>query len=257
METKIQEKILEAAEPYLKNRVVTDLVVGLSLIACEIDNEKVGVSYVLRHALPPGCSVFDFALEVIGKPASEIAKWYVTGRDDLQRSIGCAVLTATSQYLNIEDEETDKLLGIDFQKDDVVGMIGLIPPIANKLSSKVKELVIFDESVSEYGENEVVYKMQEQPELLPKCDKMIITGSSTINGSINSLLEMCKNATDIAIVGSSIPMFKEAFKDTNVTWLSGSWWKNENKNEIFKNISLSCGIMNLSKHMIKKNEKVD
>ncbi|MBE6895456.1 MAG: hypothetical protein E7483_07695, partial [Ruminococcaceae bacterium] len=60
------------------------------------------------------------------------------------------------------------------------------------------------------------------------------------------------NATEIAMVGSSTPMFAKGWEDTKVTSLSGSWWKNENKEEIFKAISCGSGIMELHPYMIKK-----
>ena len=81
---------------------------------------------------------------------------------------------------------------------------------------------------------------------------MIITGSSTINGSIDELLAMCSNAEQIALVGSSTPMFPEAWKETNVLSLAGSWWKNEEKDNLFKAISLGGGIAQVQAYVQKK-----
>lgn len=251
--SKIARRIVEAAIPYLKGKTVTDLAVGLSLITCQLSDGAVGLSYVLRYGLPPQCSAFGFAQSVIGRPAEEIARWLVTGQDNVQRSIGCSVLTAASQELNIpDDNDPDKRFGIEFNEGDTVGMIGLIGPVAQMLEKKVKKLIIFDESVSAFGENAKVCKMEQQPLLLPKCNKMIITGSSIINGSIDGLLEMCSNAEEIAMVGSSTPMFREAWKDTKVTRLAGAWWKRECKDEIFKVVSLSGGIAHLKGYIIHK-----
>lgn len=254
MAESIKNKVLKSAEPYLEGLVVKDLVVGISLIAAQLDNGNVGVSYVLRYGLPPECSAFGYAQDVIGRSALEIAQWTVTGVDNLQKSIGNAVLAAASQNVAGIVDDTDKkcFFGMDITKEDTVGMIGLIKPVANTLSSMVKQLIVFDEGVSTYRENVLVSKMNEQPVLLPKCTKMIITGSSTINGSIDGLLEMCSNAEAISLVGSSTPMYPEAWKGTNVVALAGSWWKNEEKDEIFKKISLGGGISQLQRHMIKK-----
>ena len=68
---------------------------------------------------------------------------------------------------------------------------------------------------------------------------------ATINGSIDGLLEMCPNASQIALVGSSTPMFPEGWKDTRVTALAGSWWPSERKDEIFRIISQGGGIAQL------------
>lgn len=255
--SEIKRKIVEAARPYLEGLTVKDLVVGISLIGCQLSNGKVGVSYVLRHGLPPECSAFGYAQEAIGRPAEEIAAWFLEGEENLKRAIGDAVLTAASQALEIPDD-TDKacFFGMDICEKDTLGMIGFIKPVAKVLQNQVEALYVFDEGVSVFGKNVTVCPMDQQPELLPKCTKMIITGSSTINGSIDSLLEMCQNAQQIAMVGSSTPMFPEGWKDTSVTTLAGSWWKNEEKEMIFQIISRGGGIAHLQPYMQKKIARV-
>ena len=239
-------RILEAAKPYLMGKTVVDLVVGISLIAVQLSDESVGVSYVLRYGLPPECAAFGYARNAIGMSAWDVANWSVEAKDNVGRSIGGAVLAAASQQLDIADD-TDEFCryGMEITPEDTVGMIGFIKPVAKVLEKQVKKLYVFDEGVSLYEGNMRVCGMDQQPVLLPECTKMIITGSSTINGSIDGLLEMCCNATQIALVGSSTPMFPEGWKDTKVTALAGSWWPKERKEEIFLIISQGGGIAQL------------
>ena len=244
--TSVKHRILEAAKPYLENLTVQDLVVGISLIAVQLSNEAVGVSYVLRYGLPPECAAFGYARNAIGMSAWDVAKWSVEGKDNVGRSIGGAVLSAASQQLDIADD-TDEFCryGMEIAPEDTLGMIGFIKPVAKTLSSQVKKLYVFDEGVSLYEGTVHVCGMDQQPVLLPECTKMIITGSSTINGSVDGLLDMCTNAQQIAIVGSSTPMFPEGWKDTRVTTLAGSWWPKERKDDIFRIISQGGGIAQL------------
>ena len=65
------EKVFQAAEPILKDRVVTDAVLGLSLTGIELDGTDIGLSYVLRERLPAGCSIFGFAQHIIGQSLVE------------------------------------------------------------------------------------------------------------------------------------------------------------------------------------------
>ena len=188
--TSVKYRILEAARPYLEGKTVKDLVVGISLIAVQLSDETVGVSYVLRYALPPECGAFGYAHKAVGMSAWDVAKWSVEGEDNIARSIGGAVLSAASQSLDIADDTDDKCrYGMDIIPEDTVGMIGFIRPVAKILSSQVKKLYVFDEGVSLYEGPVHVCGMDQQPVLLPQCTKMIITGSSTINGSIDGLLE--------------------------------------------------------------------
>lgn len=252
-ESRIVRRVLDAAEPCLTGKTVADLVIGISLISCQLSDGSVGVSYVLRHGLPPACSAFAYAKEALGRPAAEVAAWLLEKDDNVGRSVGSAVLSAASRQLTIPDDNNpEKMFGLDFTAQDTVGMIGLIGPVAQALKKRVKELIIFDEGVSVFGGNVIVQPMERQAELLPRCNKLIITGSSTINGTVDSLLEMGCNAEAVAMVGSSTPMYPAAWTDTNVRSLSGSWWKNEAKEDIFRTISRGGGIMELQPYMLKK-----
>ena len=249
----IMEKVLNAARPYLEDRTVKDIVIGISLMACELDSGDVGISYVLRDDLPNGCSVFPYAQQVVGHPAAEIAQWSINGRDNLQRGIASVVLAAASRGQNIPDEDKNgPPFGLDVTKNDTVGMIGLIPPVAENLKKTAGRMIVFDKGLSLHGGNDMICDEKLKPELLPECDVVILSGTTTINGTIDSLLEMCVRARNIVLVGPSTPMFPSGWDDTNVTRLAGSWWTNEHKNEIFRLVSLACGISHLQRFMIKK-----
>lgn len=217
-------KVFEAAKPYLEGRTIKEAVVGLSLITVQLDNDSIGMSYVLRENLPAGCSVFPYAQEIIGKPAEEIGEWVLSGQEDAKRGIGMAVLTAASSGQNLQDvESADLPFGIKVLSTDRVGMIGYIHPIAVDFKKKAKDVIVFDMGLSLRGSNTVqVYSMEDQPKLLPACDIVVLSGTTMINNTIDELLSMCTNAREIIMVGSSTPMFPEAFKATKVTVLAGA-----------------------------------
>ncbi len=249
------EKVLESAIPYLENRTIRDGVLGLSLIGIELDNEDIGLSYMLRDRLPPGCSSFGFAQEIIGANALEVAKLAVEGKDDAQRGVGVAVLTAGSNQLDIPDEDlSHPHFGLNIDSKDTIGMIGFIPPVAKRFSEVAREVIVFDKGISHSGGRDLsmIHPMDQQKELLPKCDVVIISGTTMINGTIDQLLDWCDNAREIVMVGSSTPMYPEAFRGTKVTILAGSLWNKAYKETLFKRLSLSCGISHISDAMIKK-----
>jgi len=251
----IIEKVYRSAEPLLKNRTVTDAVLGLSLTSVELDKTDIGLSYILRERLPAGCSVFGFAQHIIGQPASDVGRLVLEGSDDAQRGVGMAVITAATRALNLPDEPRSATpFSLQVQKDDKIGMIGYIPPVADQLAGLSSQVCIFDKGLEvSGGEGAVkVMDMSQQAEILPRCDLMIISGTTLINGSIDQLLAWCSKAREIVLVGSSTPMLADAFADTKVTALAGSWWDPEYKDEMFKILSLSGGISHLKRMMIKK-----
>jgi len=254
------EKVFQAAEPLLRDRKVTDAVLGLSLTAVELDGRDIGLSYILRDRLPAGCSAFGFAQHIIGLPALNVARLALEGRDDAQRGVGMAVITGATRSLNLPDEPAAPTpFGLQVRPADRVGMIGYIPPVAEKLTQMGARITIFDKGLTVSGGEGAaqVLDMSRQPEILPQCDLMIITGTTLINGSIDNLLDLCQKAREIVLVGSSTPMLAEAFRGTRVTALAGSWWDHALKDEMFKKLSLSCGISHLKKMMIKKLVQVE
>lgn len=252
----IAQKVVKAAQPHLDGKTVTDLVIGLSLVACQLSDGSVGVSYTLKNDLANGgCGAYFYTAKVIGSPAGEIAQWFCDGTDDIQRAIGDCVLTAASNTIDIPND--DGMFNMKFDKDDVVGMIGMIAPVAFAVKDKVKQLIVFDKNQSSCGGPMEIMPMEMQPLLLPKCDKMILSGTSVMNGTIDGLLQMCCNAKEIAIIGASTPMYTAAFEGTNVKTLAGSWWKKEYKDEIFKEISLAGGLGRVKKFMVKKSASVN
>jgi hypothetical protein len=254
------EKVFQAAEPLLRDRVVTDAVLGLSLTAVELDGTDIGLSYVLRDRLPAGCSIFGFAQHIIGQPALDAARLVLEGRDDAQRGVGMAVITAATRALNLPDEPaTPTPFGLQVHPADKVGMIGFIPPVVDQLTRLEAQVTIFDKGLTANGGGGAaqVVDMSQQAEILPLCDLMIISGTTLINGTLDHLLGLCQNAREIVLVGSSTPMLIEAFRETGVTALAGSWWDAAYKAEMFKKLSLSCGISHLKKMMIKKLVQVE
>ena len=250
--SQLVEKILESAQSRLAGKTVTDLVVGVSLVACELSDGEIGISYVLRDDLPNGCSAFPYVQEVIGKPAAEIASWLKTGEDNLKRAIADAVLTASAGSDFPEDAKDGLPFGITASPSDTAGMIGLIEPVARVLEKAAGKLIVFDEGLARHGGNPLVMPSSKQAELLPTCDIVVLSGTTVVNGSIDALLKMCPKAREIIMVGTSTPMFPDGFKDSGITRLAGSCWDNSKKNEIFRLISLACGISHLHKYNLKK-----
>jgi uncharacterized protein (DUF4213/DUF364 family) len=248
------EKVLDIAEEYLVKARIKDVVIGLSLIVLQLDNDNVGISYVLREGLPAGCSSFPYGQGLIGKPALEVAKWLKGGAEDVQRAIGMAALTAASQDQPLIDvDETGGPFGIEFLPTDTVAMVGYVKPVAKELEKRAKELFVFDAGQSlRGGDGDKIRPPKEQAHLLPRCDIVILSGTTMINNTLDGLLKMCSRAREVVLLGPSTPMFPKAYENTKVTVLAGSWWDSKSKEEIFKRVSLACGISDLRRFIIKK-----
>lgn len=236
------EKVVQAALPLLEGRTVTDVVVGVSLLAVELDNGNVGVAYMLREDLPHGCGAFTYVWDgLVGSPAADVAKLYYEGCNVLMRAIGCAVVNAAANDLDLPLDVADPPFDIEYKPTDKVAMVGLIAPTAMKIYQKTKNLYLFDYHIPAKDGLPALCDVDKQKDILPECDIVILSGTTTINGTVDALLEMCTKAREVIIVGQSATMFAEGWKGSGVTKVAGCTWKKECKKEIFTQIARAGG----------------
>jgi hypothetical protein len=253
----ILEKVFRTAHPRLKGIKLKDVRIGLGLMAVELDDGSIGVTYVLRDEIGHGCTTFSHNSNLIGIPAGEVGRWALKGSNVLAVAMGLAVLNSVAEYEKLEQIEcapdADAVFSVEVLPADAVGVVGHIGPVIASLENRVEELYIF-----ERGENtpEGVYPESTQPELLPKCQVVFISGTSLINGTLEKLLKYCTGARDVVMVGSSTPLYPEAFSGSGVTVLAGTWWLSEHREEILAGVSQGKGIKQLIKYGQKMSVRV-
>jgi hypothetical protein len=98
-------------------------------------------------------------------------------------------------------------------------MVGYFRPIINVVKQTGAKTYVFERSGRYEGATVPDWAIEMY---LPQCDVVIITGTAIINKTIDHILEMCKNAREVYIVGPSTSMCSEAFEGYNVTKLAGS-----------------------------------
>jgi len=249
----IIEKVYEAALPGLQGKRVKEIRIGLSLLAVELDDGSIGVTYVLRKEIDEVCEAIQSNEKLEGASAVEIGKWALQGNNVIQKAVGLAVLNCVADFEKLEQEKDsnnlDAVFSAEIKPSDTVGVVGHIGPVISKLYGKVKRLIIFERGQSESSS---VYPESAQPELLPECQVVFVTSATLINGTLDGLLSHCTNAREVIMVGSSTPMYPQAFSGTKVTALAGTRWLHSNRDMIFAGISHCSGM----KQLIKNGQKV-
>ncbi len=254
MITMLFETIYQQALPSLEGKRIKDVLIGLGLLVVELDDGSLSVSYVLRDELSPGCSVMPIEKPLRGMDAKEMAEWAITYDNPLLTSLGLAVLNSVVDHSEIEQSSSHNDLFKMFKKDDRVGMIGFIEPMIKQIKAVTsKKTFIFDSSRENSND---IYPDTLQKELLPQCDIVMITGTTTINHTLDSVLEYSSNAREIILIGTSTPLYPDAFSDTKVTRLAGSLWLKENRDRIFTMIGEGRGMKSLMKYGKKVTVKV-
>ena len=247
------ERILQFALPKLQGRTVMNLNLGLSLIAVQLDDGYIGTSMSLSEEIGNCYVIFPLVRDVIGAEAAQIARWAVEREEAVCRAVGIAVLNAAANYQPLPDMVISEASeAVRIMKTDTVGMIGNIHPLYKVMKENAARYYIFDRGVP--GDD--IIPDDRQPELLPTCDIVLITGSSFANASFDTLLSYCVKAREVWVVGPTTPLYPLAFEGSHVTHLSGSLWKSAAAAEIFRGISLGAAMRDISEHANKVTVKI-
>lgn len=240
----ILSRAYEEAAPYLEGRTVQDLRIGLSIVGLELDNGELGSSYVLREELS-GCldGIFSDNLGLLGMDALEIGRWATEKTHILKRAMGIAALNAGARtYL----EEKNLLGNLDvfslIRPDDRIGMVGYLGPVVKQVRKMGLTLHAFDKG---HAGQPGVEPLDQMTEMLPKCPVVFLSGTTLINNSIEELLEICANAREIILIGSTTLPYLEAYRDTRVSVIAGTLWKTDLAEDFKKIVSLAGGIPTL------------
>jgi hypothetical protein len=245
----ILERVYNLALQRLAGKRIGEVRVGLGLMAVELDDGSIGVTYVLRNETDHACTALPQAGNLVGMPAEEIAGWALRGENVITVAMGLAVLNSVAEFDKLEQDNNprgaDAVFSAEIRPADTVAVVGHIGPLIASLKTKVRRLLIFERGENVSGQ---VYPESAQPELLPQCQVVFINSTSLINGTLKNLLSYCTKARDVVMIGPSTPSYPEAFSGTGVTVLSGTRWLSSNRDAIFTGISQCIGMQKLIKY---------
>ncbi len=210
----IVESLLDSVEAKLEKRTVKRAVLGLGYTGVELDDGSCGLAATLRWEAPGCCSLVEGAGELDGRSALELAREAGSARV-LRSSLGLATLNAVINNSG-ESNTVSPLEALDPGPGDSVGMVGYFGPLIEKIGEKADEFYVFERRPSD---EEFVYPDWAADQLLPECDKVIISGTTLINKTMEGLLKRCRG--EVGILGPSTPL-SPVLADYGVDYLFGS-----------------------------------
>lgn len=242
----IIENLIKSASEASRNRKIKDIRVGLGYTCTMLESGECGLAYSFRNELGCCCGVLAQAGDLIGQECEAIIPW-LKEKHILKAAVGLSVINA---ILNTSQEwETGNVIkAIEMKRDETFGLVGDFEPILNFVKKQTENIYVF-EQISE--KNNGIYPAKDIPLYLPKCDVVVITGTSIINNTIDDILPFCLEAREVFIVGPSTPLHPESFKGHNVTLLAGTVVTDADK--MLRIISQGGGTMQMkpaSKHVL-------
>jgi uncharacterized protein (DUF4213/DUF364 family) len=142
-----------------------------------------------------------------------------------------AVLNSAADYENLEQEHNpqgpDAAYTVALRDTDQIGVIGYIEPLINSLREQNGIVCLSLSGMKALGTGPIWKALN--PNCCRNARYSFITSSTLINRTLENILSYCSNAREIVMVGSSTPLYPEAFKGTGVTVLAGTRWLPTNR----------------------------
>ncbi len=191
--------------------ILADGTVGMTYTA--IDDALAG----LQRELP--------RLVLAGKPVIEVASLYRQA-PGWQRSLGLSAINAISQYVLGRDrarwhDNPDTLAMLDIQAGDNIGMVGLFGRLVDPIRQAGATLTVI-ELDPRHVRREPGLIVTLDPAELAGCNKVLITGTTLLNLTLDSLLERLTHAQCIAVIGPTASCLPEPLFARGVTRVGGA-----------------------------------
>lgn len=97
-------------------------------------------------------------------------------------------------------ESSTSLGGMCFDSGDRVGLVGLFPSLVRQFLGVGVDFVVIERKQALLNP-EAGYEISLDPARLKDCNKMLITGSTLLNRSLDEVLHHCRPASRVAVIG--------------------------------------------------------
>lgn len=217
---RVEDKITNYAKGLAQGLTLESLCMGVGYTGVKLSDGYGGVAFTFRNDLGPSCGVLENAGRLRGTPVEKILDG-ARSNDLAERTVAHAVANALMNRNYTKGMNISEAVNCD--AGDTVGMVGYFCPLVQKFQN-ASALYVF-ELDPDAGESTGITQMLSADracDMLPKCNKVVMTGTSFINRTADELLASCRNAEEIILVGASVPMCPEVLKSYGVSILAGS-----------------------------------
>jgi len=216
-----ENEIARRLYEYMSKRVtgikVREVRIGVGYAAVALDKDLTGLAAVIRENPAPHCGVVTKAGKLSGMPASELLGYLINSRNSVEMALGLATANAVLSA-EAPQKETDTLALMDLSSKDHVAMVGLFRPLVPRIEQTGAKLTIIEQKKALPN----VLSFKSRGDMLKTCSVAIITATSILNNTLETILNDLGNPRWVSIIGPSTPVCREIFAGTPVNHLGGS-----------------------------------
>ena len=212
----ICHEIKEEAFKLAQDKTVTRLTCGPYFAAVSLSDGSCGLSFQFPYNSHFGEEMMGISGSASGRPASEFCD-YICSVGLQSSAIGIALANALTANTREGLPGGDFYDYINITKNDAVGIIGNFGKMNSKIEEMCGELRVFE--LNPTGKQ---YPAHSEPLLLPGCDIVVITASTLVNKTVDHIIDSCKNAREIVLLGPTAVDMPEVFKKHGFTYICGA-----------------------------------
>jgi uncharacterized protein (DUF4213/DUF364 family) len=194
--------------------------------AIELEDGSLGLSFVLLGDTLAALRTPGAPAALVGMPALALARRYADA-GGAQRALGFAAVNALTRHLfdraHYEPRAAGGSLGdLDLQPGDHLGMIGLFPPLVRQVLATGARLTVVELRAELAGPRDGWHVTLDVGELA-RCNKVLSTSTVLLNDTLDAVLERCRHAERVALIGPGAGCLPDPLFARGVTLLGGSW----------------------------------
>jgi len=222
--------------PDLHGLMVDRAVIGLFFSGVKLSNGSCGICFTPVKEIPESvccpssAAAMPNAGRLSGVPVTDYVEYLRQGRP-LKTALGLAALNALSQTCWRDNSSRsytilpidDTLNDLDIPGDAYVVVVGALVPYLRMLKKRGRPFGILEKDLRTLKEDELPFfiEPEEATAAIGRADRMIITGTTVLNGTLEGILDAAKPEAEIAVVGPTASMLPDAFFRRGVTVLGG------------------------------------
>ena len=212
--------------PELDEITVERAVVGLFFTGVKLSNGVAGGCATPIKTIPEAvccpssAMAMPFPGKLRGRRAVDLAREALSAHG-IRRAVGIATVNALADYCwqRRPHPEVALRVGIDafdatdIRQGDQVVVVGAFVPFLKELKRRGQPYLVLEQDPATLKPDELPFfrPAEQAAGILPRADVALVTGSTLVNGTLETLLTLARPETRVTIVGPTVGMLPDAF----------------------------------------------
>lgn len=232
----IQDEVAERLGPDLNGLVIERAVLGLFFVGVKLSNGAGGVCATPLKGIPQAACCPSSA-QAMPAPGKLRGRCVGQSLEDLhrggplRRALAIATLNALVESVWRQDGVPD---GVSRNDSDALAALNIAPHhhvvLVGGFAPYLREFLRNEQSFHVLELDPEVLKPEELPyyipaaraaDVIPLAHALVVTGATLVNDSLDTLLDLARPGTQIALIGPSVPLLPSAFIKRGIKVLGG------------------------------------